>query len=77
MIERLKAKAKNAGKQKVVVMTTNDNTVAIRFYQKRGFSLRTLRANMLEISRKLKPGIPLVGNAGIPLRDELEFELEQ
>jgi len=68
--------AKDAGLKKIAVITTNDNIRAIRFYQKRGFTLRALRANMLDTSRKLKPGIPLTGKDGIPLRDELELELE-
>ena len=76
LVEQAKETAKDASIKKVVVMTTNDNISAIRFYQKRGFTLRTLRPNMLVASRKLKPGIPLTGNDGIPLRDEIEFELE-
>lgn len=31
--------------------------------------------NALELSRRLKPGIPLIGDDGIPLRDEIELEL--
>jgi hypothetical protein len=27
-------------------------------------------------ARRLKPSIPLVGEHGIPIRDEFEFELE-
>ena len=76
LIERMKAFANEHGMKKVVVMTTNDNIRAIRFYQKRGFTLRALRSNALETSRKLKPEIPLIGSDGIPLRDELEFEIE-
>ena len=56
-------------------MTTNDNVDALRFYQKRGFPLQTLRVNMLETSRKLKPEIPLNGNYDIPIRDEIELAL--
>jgi len=29
----------------------------------------------IENSRKLKPSIPLVGNFGIPIKDEIEFEI--
>lgn len=29
----------------------------------------------LEVSRKLKPEIPLIGENSIPLRHEIEFEL--
>jgi ribosomal protein S18 acetylase RimI-like enzyme len=76
LIERVKLSAKEHRIQKVVLMTTNDNIRAIRFYQKRGFTLRALRPNMLEISRKLKPEIPLESDDGIPLRDEIEFEID-
>ncbi|WP_058485021.1 GNAT family N-acetyltransferase [Defluviitalea phaphyphila] len=60
---------------KIKVITTNDNINAIRFYQKRGFDMTKLYYNALDISRKLKPSIPLVGNSGIPLKHEIEFEM--
>lgn len=56
------------------LITTNDNTVALRFYQKRGFVLAAIHRNALEESRRLKPSIPLVGIDGIPIRDETELE---
>ena len=55
--------------------TTNDNLRALGFYQKRGFQLCALRVNAMEEARKLKPGIPLIGEHGIPLRDEIELEI--
>ena len=61
--------------QKIVLITTNDNINAIRFYQKRGFDMAHLYRNAMDISRKLKPEIPLVGENSIPLRHEIEFEL--
>lgn len=57
------------------LITTNDNLAALRFYQKRGFSMVRVYPNALEHSRRLKPEIPLVGMDGIPLRDELELEM--
>lgn len=45
--------------QKVVLITTNDNINAIRFYQKRGFDMAHLFHNALDMSRKIKPEIPL------------------
>lgn len=59
---------------RVVVITTNDNTNALRFYQKRGFHIRAVYPNALVASRKLKPTIPQIGIDGIPLRDEIELE---
>ena len=57
------------------LITTNDNIEALRFYQRRGFSLVTIHRNALEESRKLKAEIPAIGSNGIPLRDELELEM--
>jgi len=67
--------AKNRRLQKIVLITTNDNINAIRFYQKRGFDMVRLYHNALNISRKMKPEIPLIGENSIPLRHEIEFEL--
>ena len=61
---------------RIWLVTTNDNLDALRFYQRRGFSLCALRAGAVDDSRRrLKPSISLTGAYGIPLRDELEFEL--
>ncbi|MBX2998099.1 MAG: hypothetical protein KF893_06265 [Caldilineaceae bacterium] len=40
------------------------------------YHLAELRPNALARSRQLKPQIPLVGLDGIPLRDEIELEIE-
>ena len=67
--------AANARCKRLCVITTNDNTPALRFYQKWGFLLVAVHRNALEQSRKLKPEIPLAGIDGIPLRDEIELEM--
>jgi ribosomal protein S18 acetylase RimI-like enzyme len=58
------------------VTTTNDNTGALRFYQRAGFRLTALRPGAMAESRKIKPGIPELGHDGIPIRDEIELEME-
>lgn len=63
------------GCQRLIVVTTNDNLHALRFYQRNGFVLAALRVNALAESRKIKPQIPLVGFDNIPLRDEIELEM--
>lgn len=56
------------------VTTTNDNVDALRFYQRRGFRLEALRCGAVDESRRtIKPGIPLKGDYGIPLRDEIQL----
>lgn len=67
--------ARRRGCARVLVVTTNDNLRAIRFYQRRGFDLARLYRGALDRSRLLKPEIPLIGQEGIPLQHELEFEM--
>lgn len=59
---------------RVWLITTNDNTKAIRFYQKRGFDMAAFFRNSVERSRKIKPEIPKQGNDNIPILHEIEFE---
>jgi RimJ/RimL family protein N-acetyltransferase len=75
MIEAVKNVALQSGCKRLWLITTNDNMNALRFYQKRGFVLVAIHRDALDISRKLKPAIPLIGNDGIPLRDEIELEM--
>lgn len=60
--------------ERIWLITTNDNLHALGFYQKRGYSLVAIHRNALEVSRRIKPQIPLIGMDGIPLRDEIELE---
>lgn len=57
----------------VWLITTNDNLRAIKFYEKLGYRLVKVHQNAVEYSRKIKPDIPLIGENGIPIKDELEF----
>jgi ribosomal protein S18 acetylase RimI-like enzyme len=75
LIEAVKNLARESKCNKLWLITTNDNVNALRFYQKRGFVLVAVHRNALEISRQLKPEIPLLGADGIPLRDEIELEM--
>ncbi|HEX7587782.1 MAG TPA: GNAT family N-acetyltransferase [Anaerolineae bacterium] len=69
------AYARQANCTRLWLISTNDNLNALRFYQKRGMVLVTIHRNALTRSRQLKPEIPLIGNDGIPLRDEIELEM--
>lgn len=75
LIERVKSVAIQDGLRRIWLITTNDNLAALRFYQKRDFQLVAVYAKALEVSRQLKPEIPLIGLDGIPLHDEIELEL--
>ena len=67
--------ARRAGCTRLWLITTNDNVHAMGFNQKRGFDLVVVHRNALEQSRRIKPQIPTVGLNGIPLEDEIEFEI--
>ena len=75
LLDAVREQARAAGCRRVWVVTTNDNTRALGFYQRRGFVLAALHRDAVAESRRLKPEIPAAGNAGIPIRDELELEL--
>lgn len=75
LVAALKQTAAAAGCQRLWLITTNDNTAALRFWQKRGFTLVAVYPDAIEPSRRLKPEIPLIGNHGIPIRDEIELEI--
>ncbi|NJJ39029.1 GNAT family N-acetyltransferase [Paenibacillus apii] len=74
LIEAVIARARAEGWARVWLITSNDNTKAVRFYQKRGFDLKAVHRDAITEARKLKPSIPLIGNDGIPIRHELELE---
>jgi GNAT superfamily N-acetyltransferase len=76
LLESVAERARTAGCRRLWLITTNDNLDAIRFYQRRGMRLIALHPGAVDEARRRKPQIPLIGNYGIAIRDELEFELE-
>ncbi|WP_051459280.1 GNAT family N-acetyltransferase [Paenibacillus zanthoxyli] len=74
LIEAVITRARAEGCARVWLITSNDNTKAIRFYQKRGFDFKAVHRGAITEARKLKPSIPLIGYDGIPVRHELELE---
>jgi ribosomal protein S18 acetylase RimI-like enzyme len=67
--------ARGAGCRRLWLITTNDNTHALRFYQRRDLRLVAVHRDAVTAARRLKPTIPPLGNDGIPIRDEIELEL--
>ncbi len=67
--------AREAGCSRIQLLTTNNNLRALAFYQKRGFRLVGLRPGAIDEERRLKPSIPELDSAGLPIRDELHLEL--
>ncbi len=75
LLERVIAAARAQGCRRLWLITTNDNLNALKFYQKRGLRLAALYPGAIDETRRLKPQIPLIGENGIPLRDEIGLEL--
>lgn len=59
---------------KLWLVTTNDNLLALGFYQRRGFKITAVIPDAVTEARKIKPSIPLIGLEGIPLTDEIVLE---
>ncbi len=64
-----------AGCRALMLCTTNDNTDALRFYQRRGYQLKTLHAGAFAEVQRIK-GISgeVMGQHQIVIRDELVLE---
>jgi GNAT superfamily N-acetyltransferase len=74
LMDVLLGRARRAGVARVWLVTTNDNTSALRFYQRHGFDLVRLDRHAVTRARQeLKPSIPTHSD-GIPMRHELELE---
>ena len=71
LLHKLLDHAKNQNCKKMDVMTTNDNMDALRFYQKRGFTICGIHLDIVKQARELKPSIPELGDYGIAIRDEI------
>ena len=77
LLEALVAVARAERVGVIRVVTTNDNLDALAFYQRRGFRLGEVRLAAVDQARRtLKPGIPVVGQHGIELHDEIELVLD-
>ena len=58
------------------LVTRNDKVKALQFYQKRGYNITKIYKNAMDEVRKVKPDVPLIGENGIPLKDEIELQKE-
>lgn len=67
--------ARSSHCERVWLTTTNDNIAAFAFYQQIGMNLCALHLHGVVAARRLKPSIPLIGELGLPIDHELEFEL--
>jgi GNAT superfamily N-acetyltransferase len=76
LVRAVQREAIRSGCSRVWCVTTNDNFPALIFYQKIGFRIVRIYPRAVERARLLKPSIPLYGLESIPIRDEIELEME-
>jgi hypothetical protein len=67
--------ASDAGSSRLWLVTTNDNRTAQSFYESRGWRRCAVRPGAMAAARMLKPEIPMTGEGGVPILDEIEYEL--
>lgn len=75
LIKHIVELAKQTGKERIWLVTTNDNTNALRFYQKRGWNMVFFYKDAMKEARKCKPDIQQTGQDGIPILHEIELEI--
>lgn len=74
LLAAVRHEARERGCTRLWLMTTNDNTPALRFYQRRDFDLVGIHRDVMHQARRLKPHIPDRGLDDIPIRHEIELE---
>ena len=76
LLREAKRTARRHGCRRLWAVTTNDDTKALRFFQRNGFRLVALHRDARDAARSMAPEIPALGVDGIPVHDELELELD-
>jgi GNAT superfamily N-acetyltransferase len=74
LLEAVIGHARAEGWRRLWLITTNDNTDAMRIYQRSGWKWVAWHRDAVATSRALKPELPEVGAHGIRIDHEIEFE---
>lgn len=73
LIQHVETIAQTLNIHTIQVITTNENIKALYFYQKNGYRMSDIRPNAVDFARRIKPSIPLIGDNGIAIKDEILF----
>lgn len=74
LLAKIEEYARQSGCTRLHLVTTNDNLHALTFYQHRGYQVAAVFPGRINEARKLKPSLPLLGENGIPIEDEILLE---
>lgn len=72
-LHEAEGRLREQGVTTVLIATTNDNVDALRFYLREGYRLTGVHLDAMDRVRSVKPGVPLEGKGGVPLRDMWEL----
>lgn len=75
LLQTVRQLAQQSGCTRLWLVTTNDNQGAQAFYQAEGMRQVTIHHGAITQARALKPEIPQVGENGISIEDEIEYEI--
>lgn len=67
---------KKSGADRIFAVSTNNNFDAFKFYQYQGFRPVAVFPDSMKAARRLKPSIPKICSNGLPINDEIEYELK-
>jgi GNAT superfamily N-acetyltransferase len=76
LLEAMMKLGRQKGSALMRVIVTNDNLNALGFYQRRGFRIVAVHPGAIDTIRTLLPNIPTMGANRIPIRDEIELEID-
>ena len=74
LLEAVCILARDAGCRRMWLVTTNDNQSAQGFFASAGWHRSAVYPGAVSAARSLKPEIPLLGENGTPIEDEIEYE---
>lgn len=74
LMSMVEESARKSGCTRIWLMTTNDNTHALRLFQRLGYRICEVLLDEVKRYRQIKPCIPAIGNDGIPIMDIFELE---
>lgn len=76
LLDFVMAMGREEGARSLRVLTTNDNTPALRYFQKRGFKIVAFYPGAIAVYRSVAETLPEIGVDGIPVRDAIELEID-
>ena len=74
LLDAVVERGRRDGWKRLWLVTSNDNTDAIRVYQRAGWDWTEFRRDAITRARAHRPEIPELGQHGIPVRHEIHFE---